>query len=116
MSTHDIAIDIGFILRRDGGWVSLNIGTFGVSVSAGLKNTVSVSVNICILWSIGIGWIEIYSIGIGKNNTDPPSLLLRTTKLINHAPILAIFVVWKIRLRLGNHFLVQLLLIMELDK
>ena len=35
---------------------------------------VSVSVNIGIFWSIGIGWIEKYSIGIGKNNTDPPSL------------------------------------------
>ena len=38
----------------------------------------SASVNIGIFWSIGIGivWIEKYSIGIGKNNTDPPSLMV----------------------------------------
>jgi len=36
-----------------------------------------VSVNIGIFWSIGIGWIEKYS--IGKNKTDPPSLVVTTT-------------------------------------
>ena len=45
----------------------------------------SVSVNIGIFWGIGIGWIKIHSICIdigifggiciGKNNTDPPSLV-----------------------------------------
>ena len=41
--------------------------------------SISVSVNICIFWSIGlsigISGIEKYSIGIGKNNTDPQSLI-----------------------------------------
>ena len=44
-----------------------------------LRDGGSVSVNIGIFWGIGIGigigWIEKYSIGIGKNNTNPPSLL-----------------------------------------
>ena len=40
----------------------------------------SVSVNICIFCrGIGIGWTKKYSIGIGKNKTDPPSLISTDT-------------------------------------
>jgi len=57
-----VSVNIGIFL---GVSASVNIGIFGVSVSVALKNTVWVLVNIGIFWDIGIG----------KNNTDPPSLL-----------------------------------------